>query len=175
MPSETMERIIKSLLILCVICALTSCYGTYYLTDSEYTDAREENASVTYYQGNVYWGWNNGYYYYYGMPHYYPWNYYYNSCPPSHHNPSTHIIIYTHVDRPTHRPNRPNINRPRGNDNTRIYVKPNKNHNTTPTRNTTKVKTNRSITKVNTNRSNTKVKTNRSTKINRGSSRNKPK
>ena len=87
----------KGLLIGYVICALSSCMGAYYLSDAEYIDAREENASITYYDNQIYWGWSDGFYYYYGIPHYYPWNYYYNTCPPSHHNPSTHIIIHTHV------------------------------------------------------------------------------
>jgi len=84
---------------------LTSCTGVYYLTDAEYSDARETHASVTYYNNSVYWGWNSGYFYYYGHPHYYPWYYYYNTCPPSHYSTTTHIIVNTHVDRPTHRPN----------------------------------------------------------------------
>ena len=128
---------------------LSSCYGTYYLTDAEYSDVRESHASVTYYDNQIYWGWHSGYYYYYGKPHYYPWYYYYNACPPSHYAHTTHIIISKPVNRPTHRPNRPKVNRPRGNDNTRIYVKPNRNFN---------IKTNTSNTKVKTN--NTKVKTN---------------
>ena len=38
------------ILLLCLIMVLFSgCYGTYYLTDAEYSDARETNASVTYY------------------------------------------------------------------------------------------------------------------------------
>ena len=53
---------------------LSSCYGTYYLTDAEYSDVRESHASLTYYNNQIYWGWNSGYYYYYGIPHYYPWN-----------------------------------------------------------------------------------------------------
>ena len=49
---------------------LTGCYGTYYISDAEYSDAREENASITYYNNQIYSGWNGGYYYYYGTPHY---------------------------------------------------------------------------------------------------------
>jgi len=131
------------------ILSLSSCVGTYYLTDSEYSDAREEHASLTYYQGNVYWGWHSGYYYYYGTPHYYPWYYYYNTCPPSIYNYTTHIIIKKTVNRPNYKPN----HRPKNNNN-RIYIKPNKNHNTNP--NKVIINKNR-----NTNRSNTKVKTNR--------------
>ena len=32
---------------------LTSCYGTYYITDAEYSDAREEHLAVTYYNSIV--------------------------------------------------------------------------------------------------------------------------
>jgi hypothetical protein len=134
---------------------LSGCYPTYYLSDSEYSDAREEHASITYYQGNVYWGWHSGYYYYYGTPHYYPWYYYYNSCPPSHYGNTTHIIITKPVNKPTHRPNRPK------NNNNRIYIKPNKNHNTNPNKVIINKNRNTNNTKVKTNRSNTKVKTNR--------------
>ena len=131
-----------------LISLLSGCVGTYYLSDAEYSDAREEHASITYYDNQIYWGWHSGYYYYYGKPHYYPWYYYYNACPPSHYTHTTHVVITRPVNRPTHRPNRPVVNRPRGNDNTRIYVKPNKSHNTN-----TKVKTN------------TRVKTNNKTKV----------
>ena len=51
--------------IVLIMLFLTSCYGTYYLTDSEYSDVRESHASITYYDNQVYWGWDNGYYYYY--------------------------------------------------------------------------------------------------------------
>jgi len=84
---------IMGILILLLVMLLTSCMGTYYLTDAEYSDAREENASITYYNNQIYWGWNSGYYYYYGKPHSYPWYYYYNICPPSHYHTTTHIII----------------------------------------------------------------------------------
>ena len=123
---------------------LTSCYGTYYLTDAEYSDVRESHASITYYDNQIYWGWNSGYYYYYGTPHYYPWYYYYNTCPPSHYTHTTHIVISKPVNKPTHRPYRPNRN---------ITVKPNR---PVKTNTTTKVKTNR------TNKTNNKVIINRS-------------
>ena len=121
------------LLILALL--LSSCYGTYHLTDAEYSDVRESHASVTYYDNQIYWGWDNGYYYYYGMPHYYPWYYYYNACPPSHYAHTTHIIISKPVNRPTHRPNRPKVNTHRSNikvktnrtNNNKVTVKPNKN------------------------------------------------
>ena len=107
---------------------LTSCYGTYVLTDSEYSDARETNASITYYNNQIYWGWNSGYYYYYGIPHYYPWYYYYNTCPPSHYHTSSHVVIKSTVNKPRPNWNKPTY-KPGGNDSRRIYVKPNKNHN----------------------------------------------
>ena len=131
-----MERItttITGILFIALLMLLTSCYGTYYISDAEYSDVRESHASVTYYDNQIYWGWHSGYYYYYGKPHYYPWYYYYNACPPSHYGVTTHVVITRPVNKPTHRPNRPTVNRPRGNDNNRIYVKPNKNHNTNKT------------------------------------------
>ena len=39
---------------------LSSCYGTYYISDAEYSDLREEHAAVTYYDNQIYWGWNTG-------------------------------------------------------------------------------------------------------------------
>ena len=141
---------------------LPGCYGTYYISDAEYSDLREEHASVTYYDNQIYWGWNSGYYYYYGMPHYYPWYYYYNACPPSHYTHTTHVVITNPVNKPTHRPNRPNTHRPN------IRTKTNTKVTTTPNRNT-KVKTNTNYTRP---KNNTKVKTNRSntkTRVNRRS------
>ena len=93
------------ILFLTLLMLLTSCEVTYHLTDAEYSDVRESHASLTYYNNQIYWGWNSGYYYYYGKPHYYPWYYYYNTCPPSHYHTSTHIIINRPVNKPTHRPN----------------------------------------------------------------------
>ena len=116
---------IIGIIILTLLMLLTSCYGTYYITDTEYSDLREEHASVTYYDNQIYWGWNSGYYYYYGKPHYYPWYYYYNTCPPSHYHTTTHVIINKPVNRPTHRPNRPKVNTHRPN----IKVKTNTNRN----------------------------------------------
>jgi hypothetical protein len=113
---------------------LTSCTGTYYITDSEYSDVRESHASLTYHNNLIYWGWDSGYYYYYGTPHYYPWYYYYNTCPPSHYTHTTHVIISRPVNRPTHRPNKPKVNTHRSN----IKVKTNVN------RNKINIKTNRS-------------------------------
>ena len=137
---------------------LSGCLGTYYLTDAEYSDVRESHASATYYQGELYWGWNSGWYYYYGTPHYYPWYYYYNSCPPSHYTHTTHVVITRPVNKQTHRPNRPKTHRGyiyTPNRNTKVTVTPNRN---------TRVKTNTNYTRPNNNRvkTNTKVKTNRS-------------
>ena len=123
---------------------LTSCYGTYYISDAEYSDARESHASLTYYNGNIYWGWHSGFYYYYGTPHYYPWYYYYKTCPPSHYNTTTHIIVNTHVDRQTHRPNRPKVNTYRPNIKVKTNTHRNINVKTNVHRNKVNVKTNRS-------------------------------
>jgi len=133
--------VLGMVILLILVILLSGCYGTYYISDSEYSDLRESHASVTYYDNQIYWGWHSGYYYYYGKPHYYPWYHYYNTCPPSHYTHTTHIIISNAVNKPTHRPNRPNRN---------ITVKPNRN------------KTN---IKINTNRNNTKVNTNRNNKV----------
>ena len=121
------SRAILGILILMIIMVLFSgCYGTYYITDAEYDNVREEHLAVTYHNNSIYWGWNNGYYYYYGKPHYYPWYYYYNTCPPSYYNTTTHIVIVKPVNKPTHRPNRP-IVKPTHRPN--IKVKTNTNHN----------------------------------------------
>ena len=101
------RAILGFILILIIMVLLSGCYGTYYISDTEYSDLREEHASLTYYNGNIYWGWYSGFYYYYGTPHYYPWYYYYNTCPPTHYTHTTHIIINKPVNKPTHRPNRP--------------------------------------------------------------------
>jgi len=121
----------------------TGCVGTYVLTDSEYSDARETHASITYYNNQIYWGWNSGYYYYYGIPHYYPWYYYYNTCPPSHYHTSSHIVITSTVNKPRPNWNKPtykpggnvkvNVNRTNvktnTNKNNKVIVKPNRNRN----------------------------------------------
>ena len=150
---------IMGILILSLIMLLTSCYGTYYISDAEYSDLREEHASLTYYQGNIYWGWHSGYYYYYGTPHYYPWYYYYNTCPPSHYTHTTHVVITRPVNSPTHRPNRPKVNTHRPN----IKIKTNVNRNTNV--------------KTNTNRNKVIIKNNRSNNSNKRSTntRRKPK
>ena len=123
-------------LILAILLSLLSgCTGVYYLTDAEYSDARETHASVTYYNNSIYWGWDNGYYYYYGKPHYYPWYYYYNSCPPSYYNITTHIIVNKPVIKPTHRPNRPIV---------KPTHRPNINNKTNVNRNKVIIKNNRS-------------------------------
>ena len=142
-------------ILLILILFLSSCYGTYYISDTEYSDLREEHASLTYHDNQIYWGWHSGYYYYYGKPHYYPWYYYYNSCPPSYYGVTTHVVITRPVNKPTHRPNWNKPNRP--------TYKPNR-----PVKNSTniKVKTNRiNRVTVKPNRSNN----NRKTKVNRRS------
>jgi len=163
----TLPRIIILLVItLLIILFLPACTGTYYITDSEYSDLREEHASISYHDNSIYWGWNSGYYYYYGTPHYYPWYYYYNTCPPSHYTHTTHVVITRPVNRPTHRPNthRPSIThidgKPTNYTNTKVVITPNRNTKvkTNYTRpNSTKVKTN---TRVKTNRNNTRTKVN---------------
>ena len=129
------------MILVLIFLLLTSCYGTYYISDAEYSDLREEHAVTTFHNDQIYWGFYSGYYYYYGKPHYYPWYYYYNTCPPSMYNTTTHVIVKRPVNKPTHRSNRPIVNRPRGNDNTRIYVKPNRNHNTNTNKSNVRIKT----------------------------------
>ena len=146
---------IIGIIILTLLMLLTSCYGTYVLTDSEYSDARETHASITYYNNQIYWGWHSGYYYYYGKPHYYPWYYYYNTCPPSHYHTSSHILITNKVNKPrpnwnkpTYKPggnikvkvNRTNVNR---NNNVKTNVKTNVNRNKSNNSNKRSVKTRR--------------------------------
>ena len=121
---------IIGIIILTLLMLLTSCYGTYYLTDAEYSDARETHASLTYYNNQIYWGWNSGYYYYYGKPHYYPWYYYYNACPPSHYTHTTHVVItrpvnrpHTIIHKPTHRSN--TIIKTNTNRNNKVIIKNN--------------------------------------------------
>ena len=129
------------MIVVIIFMLLTSCYGTYYISDAEYSDVRESHASLTYYDNQIYWGWYSGYYYYYGKPHYYPWYYYYNTCPPSHYTHTTHVVITRPVNRPTHRPNirvktnthrntniKTNVNRNKGN------VKINRSNNSNKTR-----------------------------------------
>ena len=114
-----------------LILLLTSCYGTYYITDSEYDNVRKEHLAITYHNNSIYWGWNNGFYYYYGKPHYYPWYYYYNTCPPSYYNVNTHIII----KKPANKPNRPVV---------KPTHKPKTNVRTNINRNRTIIKSNKS-------------------------------
>ena len=123
-------------IILCLIFLLiTGCHGTYYITDAEYSDLREEHAVNTFHNNQIYWGWHSGYYYYYGKPHYYPWYYYYNTCPPSYYNTTTHIIVKKPVIKPTHRPNRPIV---------KPTHRPNINIKTNVNRNKVNIKTNKS-------------------------------
>ena len=83
---------------------LTSCHGTYYISDAEYSDSHEEHVPLTYHNGNPYFGLHGGYYWYYGKPHYAPWYDYYNTCPPSYYNKSTHVVIKRPVKRPLQKP-----------------------------------------------------------------------
>ena len=128
-------------LLLAICLTLCGCYGTYYISDAEYSDLRESHASLTYYQGNIYWGWSSGYYYYYGKPHYYPWYYYYNTCPPSHYTTTTHVIVTRPVNRPTHRPK---VNTHRSNIRVKTNVNRNTNVKTNINRNKVIIKNNRS-------------------------------
>ena len=126
---------IIGIILLTFFMLFSGCYAqTYHLTDAEYSDAREENASITYYNNQIYWGWNSGYYYYYGKPHYYPWYYYYNICPPSHYNTTTHIIINKPVNRPTHRPNRPIYKPPHKSNKNKVIIHGSKRTNKTTIR-----------------------------------------
>jgi hypothetical protein len=159
--------------IVLIMFLLTSCYGTYYISDAEYSDLREEHASITYYDNQIYWGWHSGYYYYYGKPHYYPWYYYYNACPPSHYGVTTHVVITRPVNKPTHRPNRPNTHRPNIRTNTTKNNISNHPIITPPVKNNIKI--NRTNTKVKTHRStNIKVKSNRSSNTRTKSNNRKP-
>jgi len=117
-------------LLLVLVLFLTSCYGTYYISDAEYDDVRETHTSITYWNNQIYWGYHSGFYYYYGKPHYYPWYYYYSTCPPYNYNTTTHIIIKKPVIKPTHRPIITRPNKPN------ITIKPNRN-NVKPNRNKT--------------------------------------
>ena len=92
-------------LLIAILLTLCGCTTTYYVSDAEYDDAKEEHLEITYHNNLIYWGWYDGWWYYYGKPHYYPWYYYYNVRPPSYYNPITHIIVHTLVNKPTHRPN----------------------------------------------------------------------
>jgi hypothetical protein len=133
------------ILLLCLYSILLSgCTGTYYLAqyDDHYNQSMQtDQSSITYYNNQIYWGWQSGYYYYYGKPHYYPWYYYYNTCPPTHHNTTSHVTVNHNVNRPSYRPNvntvRPNssgttikinTNRPK----TRVRVISNTPNNTNP-------------------------------------------
>ena len=113
--------VVGMIILLILMSLMSSCTGVYYLTDAEYSDAREEHTNVVYYNSKIYSGWASGSYYYYGMPHYYPWYYYYDSCPPSHYSHTTHVIIRN----PIIRPNKPKVNTHRPN----IRVKTNTNRN----------------------------------------------
>tara|TARA_R110002167_G_scaffold7680_3_gene36131 strand:- start:1776 stop:2270 length:495 start_codon:yes stop_codon:yes gene_type:complete len=101
-----------------MFCMTFSGCGTYYLTDAEYSDAREEHTEITYWNDNIYWGFHHGFWYYYGQPHTYPWWYYYQHCPNMHYSINTHITVVNNTTRPN-RPNKPNRPRPNINSNTK--------------------------------------------------------
>ena len=120
------SRAILGIIILMILMVLLSgCYGTYYITDAEYDNVREEHLAITYHNNSIYWGWNNGFYYYY------------NTCTPSYYNTTTHIIINKPVIKPTHRPNRPivkpthrpNVNIKTNVNRNKVNIKTNKSHN----------------------------------------------
>jgi hypothetical protein len=152
-----------------LIMILSGCYGTYYISDSEYDDAREEHTSLTYWDNEIYWGWHSGYYYYYGVPHIYPWWYYYTLIPHHTYTVHTHITIFCDNGYYVSTPRGPKFNNNRGGTykpNVKT-VKPNRTNirtNIKTNSNRIKIKTNSNRTniKVNTNRTN--VKTNRSNK-----------
>ena len=142
------------IIVVVIFLLFTSCTGTYYLTqyDDEYNQSmRTDRSSITYYNNQIYWGWNSGYYYYYGTPHYYPWYYYYSVCPPVHYNTTSHVTVNHTVNRPSYRPN-VNVSRP----NTTIRVNTNRTNNITVIPNSNR--TNTRVTVIpNSNRTNTRV------------------
>ena len=160
----------KILLILTLF--LSSCYGTYYLSDAEYDDAREEHASLTYHDSSIYWGWSNGYYYYYGTPHIYPWWYYYTLMPHYTYSVHTHVTIYCNNGYYVSKPRGPKYNNNRGGTYkpNRAVIKTNTNTNKTNIRNNSnrsnKNRTNVKINRNNSNKSNNKTFNNRSNKTN---------
>ena len=172
------------ILLITLVLFLSSCYGTYYISDAEYDDAREEHTSLTYWDNQIYWGWSSGYYYYYGVPHMYPWWHYYTLIPHYTYSVHTHITIFCdngyYVSKPrgnkfknnrggTYKPNirtvkpnrsRVNTHRPNIRTNSNTKVKTNTRVTITPNRNT-KVKTNRNNIKIKTNRNNSNKSTNK--------------
>ena len=131
------------LLILMVL--LTGCFGPAQFDRRQYNIDKygiDYGGDLSYYDGNVYYGYHSGWYYYYGKPHYYPWYYYYNTCPPSYYNTTTHIIVKKPVIKPTHRPNRPivkpthrpNVNIKTNVNRNKVNIKTNKSNNSNKTR-----------------------------------------
>ena len=55
------HSIIGMIILLIIITLLGGCTGTYYITDAEYDNVREEHLAITYHNNSIYWGWNNGY------------------------------------------------------------------------------------------------------------------
>lgn len=95
------------IILFCLIMVLfTGCVGTYYITDAEFDDTREEHVNITYHNGNVYWGYHQEYWYYYGKPHFYPWYYYYTVCPPVNYSVHYHVNIHRNSNLPVRIPKR---------------------------------------------------------------------
>jgi len=93
------------IILICIFAMLFSgCHGIHYLSDAEFDDTREEHVNITYYAGNVYWGYYSGHWYYYGKPHFYPWYYYYTIYPPATYSVTHHVNIHRDNTLPIRRP-----------------------------------------------------------------------
>ena len=113
------------ILIFCLILVLLSgCSLTTY--PIEPCCDKNHTTEVYYHDNSVYFGYYSGYYYYYGKPHYYPWTYYYNTRPPFYYNTTTHIVVHTLVNKPTHRPNKPIIKPTHKNNKIKVNTNRNK-------------------------------------------------
>jgi hypothetical protein len=167
-----MKNLIKNnVLILITTMLLTSCAVEFgYITpghinemsDAEYSDARETHASVTYYNNNVYWGWNEGYWWYYGYRHYQPWWYYYQFCPPYEYHTHTHIHINMDNRYIVKNPRKNRINNKKGGFTYTPNVKTRSNIRVNTKSNNVRVNTRSNNVRVNTNKSNinrTNIKT----------------
>tara|TARA_R110000737_G_scaffold14842_1_gene31048 strand:+ start:1748 stop:2284 length:537 start_codon:yes stop_codon:yes gene_type:complete len=130
--------VVGMIIILTLTILMSGCVGTYYISDAQYDNAREEHLAITYHNSYVYWGWQDGWWYYYGVPHQNPWYYYYNVCPPSHYHINTHIkinkpkkIIVHRNSNLTSKPHRDNrVLKNNNKSNRNIKVTPNKTTNT---------------------------------------------
>ena len=149
--------------IVLIMLFLTSCTGTYYITESELVIDdydRVHSTQVYYYNDLPYWGYYSGYYYYYGTPHLYPWWYYYTLMPHHTYSVHTHVSIYCNNGYYVSKPRGPKFNNKRGGTykptNT-VTVKPNRGN----IRTNIKTNTNRTNIKTNTNRTNIKTNTNK--------------